>query len=299
MLQQTTVKAVIPYFLKFTHAWPRIEDLAAAPLEDVLDNWAGLGYYARARNLHKCAQYVVANHGGRFPEAYDALLTLPGIGPYTAGAIATIAFGRPAPVMDGNIERIVARLFCIQEMLPAAKPIYRSHVEQIFANDIQHPGDIAQALMDIGATICTPTAPQCMLCPLRLHCCAADAGTMNTYPRKAAKAPVPEKHAYVYIVRNAHGQIAAERRAAKGLLGGMLGLPTSDWVTIDQPLPDLEPGEGEVAQVRHVFTHFALTLHIVAADAHPAPANVVWMTMSADTYKKFPTLFAKVIRLIA
>lgn len=295
MLQQTTVKAVIPYFLKFTQKWPTVKDLAAAPLADVLDAWAGLGYYARARNLHKCAQSVVRDYGGQFPDTYHALLKLPGIGPYTAAAISTIAFGKSAPVMDGNIERIVGRLFCIEDELPRAKPQYQAHVAAIFAHDIRHPGDVAQALMDIGATICTPANPACLQCPLRPMCCGGRAGTATTYPRKAAKPIIPEKHGHVFIYQDMQGRLAVQRRPESGMLGGMLGLPTSEWVMRDIALPHAGAVRG---QVRHVFTHFALTLYIIQRPASEAPADAHWITITPEAHKNFPTLFRKVVRLL-
>ncbi|MEM7523016.1 MAG: A/G-specific adenine glycosylase, partial [Pseudomonadota bacterium] len=227
MLQQTVVATVKPYFETFTTRWPTVEALAAAPREDVLAAWAGLGYYARARNLHKCAEVVAADHGGRFPDTEEGLRTLPGVGPYTAGAIAAIAFNRPVAAVDGNVERVMTRLHAIETPLPDAKPEIRAETEALIPQD--RPGDFAQALMDLGATICIPKAPRCMLCPWRDPCRGRAAGVAADLPRKAPKKPKPERESVVYAHFRDDGAILMETRPETGLLGGMIGLPGPEW----------------------------------------------------------------------
>jgi A/G-specific adenine glycosylase len=302
MLQQTTVKAVIPYFFKFLELWPSVTSLAKAPVEHILDAWAGLGYYARARNLHKCAQVITDQHGGRFPDTYDGLLTLPGIGPYTAGAITTIAFQKVAPVMDGNIERVVGRLYAIDAPLPNGKPLYAEKVAALFHNQLNAPGDLAQAMMDLGATICTPTSPNCMICPVSAHCTARAQGTQESYPKKAPKGVLPEKHGYVYWISNDKGEILTERRGETGMLARMRGLPTSDWVDRQETLRPLQGLQANDTghEVRHVFTHFGLTLTIMAGSIHSLeiPANMQFVAPDRDWQDSLPTLFRKVAKLM-
>lgn len=270
MLQQTVVATVKPYFERFTTRWPTVEALAAAPREDVLAEWAGLGYYARVRNLHKCAVAVAEDHGGRFPGDEAALLALPGIGPYTAAAIAAIAFDRPAAAVDGNVERVVSRLRAIETPLPEAKAEIRAETEALVP--VARPGDFAQALMDLGATVCAPKAPRCMLCPWRGDCAAHARGIEETLPVKAPKKPKPERVSAVYAHFDAKGAILTETRPDKGLLGGMTGLPGPAW---DKTPPNeaaiaaAAPGEADWraagAEARHVFTHFALRLTVLVA----------------------------------
>ena len=261
MLQQTTVATVKAYFERFTTRWPRISDLAAAEDADVMGEWAGLGYYARARNLLKCARVVTKEYKGQFPEERADLLALPGIGPYTAAAIAAIAFDRPEPVMDGNVERVMARLYDIHTPLPSVKPEL-ARLTAVQTPD-QRPGDYAQAVMDLGATICTPKSPACGICPLRDPCLARAAGTAPELPRKAPKKPKPTRYGIVYLVERDDGAVLLERRPEKGLLGGMLGWPGSDWGDSPSEQPPMTadwqtlPGE-----VRHTFTHFHLILSI-------------------------------------
>ena len=261
MLQQTTVATVKAYFERFTTRWPRISDLAAAQDGDVMGEWAGLGYYARARNLLKCARVVTKEYNGQFPEERADLLALPGIGPYTAAAIAAIAFDRPEPVMDGNVERVMARLYDIHTPLPTVKPeLARLTAVQ---TPEQRPGDYAQAVMDLGATICTPKSPACGICPLRDPCLARAAGTAPELPRKAPKKPKPTRYGIIYLAERDDGAVLLERRPDKGLLGGMLGWPGSDWGDSPAEQPPLTadwqtlPGE-----VRHTFTHFHLILSV-------------------------------------
>ncbi len=265
MLQQTTVAAATPYYLRFLETWPTVADLAAAPLDAVLTAWAGLGYYARARNLHKCAIAVTEEHGGRFPDSEDALRALPGIGAYTAAAIAALAFGRAAVVVDGNVERVVARLFAVETPLPKAKPALRELAGTL--TPATRAGDYAQAMMDLGATICVPARPRCLSCPVAAGCDGRALGVAAALPRKAPKADRPLRRALVYWCLDGSGAVLLRRRPEQGLLGGMMELPSTPWST--EPWP--EPGEAAPlqaawrvlpGQVRHVFTHFALELRV-------------------------------------
>ncbi len=227
MLQQTTVRAVAPYYQRFLTRWPDVQALAAAPLDDVLRAWAGLGYYARARNLHACARAVVERHAGQFPAGENELRALPGIGDYTAAAIAAIAFDAPASPVDGNIERVVARLFAVTAPLPAAKPELRRLARQLTP---QHrAGDFAQAMMDLGATICTPKNPACALCPWNDVCVARRSGDAATLPRRTAKREGALRRGAAFVVRRADDRLLLRTRPAKGLLGGMTEVPTTEW----------------------------------------------------------------------
>ncbi|MBU2960857.1 A/G-specific adenine glycosylase [Citreicella sp. C3M06] len=264
MLQQTTVPAVKPYFEAFTARWPTVTALAEARDEDVMAAWAGLGYYARARNLLKCARAVTVDHGGVFPDTLEGLLSLPGVGPYTAGAVAAIAFDQPATVVDGNVERVMARLHDEHTPLPAAKPILTQMAAAL--TPATRPGDYAQAVMDLGATLCTPRNPACGLCPWRRACAAWEAGTAAELPKKAPKARKPTRLGIAYLARRVDGAWLLERRPDKGLLGGMLGWPGSDWGEAPQEAPPIRaewktlPGEA-----RHTFTHFHLRLTVKTA----------------------------------
>jgi A/G-specific adenine glycosylase len=263
MLQQTTVVVVKAYFERFTRRWPTVEALAAAADAEVMAEWAGLGYYARARNLLACARAVVARHGGRFPGDLAALRALPGIGPYTAGAVAAIAFGLPAVVVDGNVERVLARLSALEVPLPDAKP---ELVRLAGLMTPQHrPGDHAQALMDLGATICTPRNPACSLCPWRHPCAGQAAGTQASLPRKRAKPQKPLRSGQVWIARRPDGALLVETRAASGLLGGMLAFPGTGWDGSAHP-PPLQVAWQHRGAVRHSFTHFHLDLAVLTAD---------------------------------
>jgi len=273
MLQQTTVATVRDYFQRFTARWPTVADLAAAADADVMGEWAGLGYYARARNLLKCARAVVADHDGHFPADHAALLKLPGIGPYTAAAVSSIAFDLPFTVLDGNVERVMARLYNIHTPLPAAKPELMTRAEAL--TPTTRPGDYAQAVMDLGATICTPKSPACGICPWRDPCLARRNGTAAELPKKTPKKPKPIRHGTVYLGQREDGAWLLETRPDKGLLGGMLGWPGTDWINADTPRPtgtppasaDWQPLAGEV---RHTFTHFHLMLTVMHA---PLPAE--------------------------
>ncbi|MEL7461713.1 MAG: A/G-specific adenine glycosylase, partial [Pseudomonadota bacterium] len=235
MLQQTTVAAVKSYYQRFTSLWPTVGDLAAAADDRVMGEWAGLGYYARARNLLKCARAVVDEYNGVFPDTREDLLTLPGIGPYTAAAVAAIAFGRAETVVDGNVERVMARVFAVDTPLPAAKPELTELAKRLTPSD--RPGDYAQAVMDLGATICTPKSPACGICPWRDPCAARAAGIAADLPKKTRKKPKPTRRGVAYIARNSAGHWLLERRPDKGLLGGMLGWPGTDWSHTPAPAP--------------------------------------------------------------
>ena len=300
MLQQTTVAAVRDYHLKFIALWPSVTDLAAADDADVMAAWAGLGYYARARNLLKCARAVVADHEGHFPDNYDMLLTLPGIGPYTAAAISAIAFDQPSTVVDGNVERVMARLYDIHTPLPAAKPELTAKASQLTPQN--RPGDYAQAVMDLGATICTPRAPACGICPLRDPCVARVAGTAAELPKKTPKKKTPTRLGIAYVVRRTDGAWLLETRPEKGLLGGMLGWPGSDWGDAPEPSPPLDADWTELqAQARHTFTHFHLNLKIVTAyvpdDAVPSIGHFIPDDQFRPT--ALPTVMRKVYDLAA
>nr|WP_255599406.1 A/G-specific adenine glycosylase [Hasllibacter sp. MH4015] len=298
MLQQTTVAAVKAYFERFTTRWPTVGDLAAADDAAVMGEWAGLGYYARARNLLKCARVVVADHGGTFPRTEAELLTLPGIGPYTAAAIASIAFDEPAPVMDGNIERVMARLFAVEAPLPGSKPVLKDHATRLTPQS--RPGDHAQALMDLGATICTPKSPACGICPVIEHCAARAAGIAAELPRKSPKKAKPVRFGYAYIARKPDGAILLETRPDRGLLGGMLAIPTSDWsdAPAEDPPVDTQWHDPDL-EVRHTFTHFhlrmALRVASVAQDA--TPTRGAFVPLAQFSPKTLPTVFRKAFDL--
>jgi A/G-specific adenine glycosylase len=268
MLQQTTVAAVRDYFHRFTARWPGVADLAAAEDGAVMAEWAGLGYYARARNLLKGARAVVADHGGQFPTSRDGLLALPGVGPYTAAAVAAIAYDEAVTVVDGNVERVMARLHAVEIPMPTAKPRLTRLAETL--TPAQRPGDYAQAVMDLGATICTPRNPACALCPLSAPCRARAAGLQADLPRKLPKPEKPTRHGTVWIARLGD-QILLERRPEKGLLGGMLGFPGDGWDG-SEALPPACADWRDLGQVKHTFTHFHLVLTVQFADlprAHP------------------------------
>ncbi|SUZ31661.1 Adenine DNA glycosylase [Roseibaca ekhonensis] len=263
MLQQTTVAAVKDYFHRFTARWPTVQDLAAAEDGDVMAEWAGLGYYARARNLLKCARAVAAR--GAFPDTRAGLQELPGIGPYTSAAIAAIAFDRTETVVDGNVERVMARMFDEHTPLPAAKPVLTDYAARLTPD--QRPGDYAQAVMDLGATICTPRNPACGICPWRGPCAARANGTAADLPRKTPKAAKPVRFGIAYIGRRADGAWLLERRPPEGLLGGTLGWPGTDWATTDPVDAPPIPADWRAldAEVRHTFTHFHLRLSLRVA----------------------------------
>lgn len=261
MLQQTTVAAVGPYFHRFMQRWPTVDHLAQAQDADVMAEWAGLGYYARARNLLRCARVVSADFGGRFPDEEAALLTLPGVGPYTAAAVAAIAFDRPALVVDGNVERVITRAFDIDRPTKEAKAQIKANLAQIAP--ASRPGDFAQAMMDLGATICTPKSPACGICPLIGDCAARAAGTQAQRPVKSPKVPKPTRLGIAYVAVRNDGAVLLETRPETGLLGGMLGWPTSDWSDAPSDQPPLGGAWWDArGEVRHTFTHFHLRLAV-------------------------------------
>ncbi len=270
MLQQTTVKAVIPYYVAFLARWPDVASLAAAPLDDVLAAWAGLGYYSRARNLHNCARIVAREHSGHFPDSEDALRALPGIGPYTAAAIAAIAFERQATPVDGNVERVVARLFAVQEPLPACKKELTRLARTL--TPVVRAGDHAQAMMDLGATICTPKRPSCAVCPLSQGCRARVLDIAHSLPRRSAKRERPVRRGVAFLAVRADGHILLRKRPETGLLGGMLEVPSSDWRETEvsyQETAQSAPVRGNWTAVPgvvvHVFTHFRLEMQVYRA----------------------------------
>ena len=301
MLQQTTVPHATPYFLEFTRRWPAVSDQARAEDGEVMAAWAGLGYYARARNLLACARVVSERHGGAFPRSEEGLRALPGVGAYTAAAVAAIAFARQANVVDGNVERVMARLFAVETPLPQAKDeLKRLAATLAPPARAARPGDWAQALMDLGATICRPSSPACDRCPLSADCRGLALGQPAAYPRCTAKADRPHRHGVAYRLLH-DGQVALVRRPPKGLLGGMLGLPTTDWRarpwTAAEALAGAPtPGAWRAAgSVEHVFTHFSLSLDIYEARAARPDASLIWLPTAraaADT----PSVFRKALK---
>ena len=302
MLQQTTVQAAKPYYLRFLHVWPTVGDLAAAPVEDVMKEWAGLGYYSRARNLHACAKSVAADLGGVFPGDEAGLRALPGIGPYTSAAIAAIAFGQRAVVVDGNVERVVARLFSISEAMPAAKPLIRDRADEMTPNE--RAGDFAQAMMDLGATICTPRKPACAICPLMDLCTARVNGEQERFPVRAPKVERPRRFGAIFYARRVDGCVLVRTRPPKGLLGGMSEFPGAPWsVDFDMKTArELAPLTARwrrlAGEVEHVFTHFALSLVVFRADvaAHmDAPEGCRWrLEDKLEQMEALPSVMLKV-----
>jgi A/G-specific adenine glycosylase len=280
MLQQTTVAAVKPYFRAFTATWPTVAALAAAEDGEVMRAWAGLGYYARARNLLACARAVVADHGGCFPDDEAVLRTLPGIGPYTAAAIAAIAFGKRAVAVDGNVERVVSRLFAVAQALPGARPRIRDLTDTLVPD--AGAGDFAQAMMDLGSAICTPRNPDCARCPLTAHCAAHREGDPARYPVKAPKAAKPRREGTAYWLEQG-GEVLLVRRPDRGLLGGMLALPET---------PPADVAWREAGSVEHVFTHFALGMRLLCAEAETRPEGI-WWPVEQIGGAGLPTLFTK------
>jgi A/G-specific adenine glycosylase len=298
MLQQTTVAAVIPYFHKFIQRWPTVAKLAVADLDEVLAAWAGLGYYARARNLHKCATAVAACPGAAFPETEAGLRELPGIGAYTAAAIAAIAFNRKAAVVDGNIERVVTRLRKIETPLPAAKPEITGIVAALTPGD--RPGDFAQAMMDLGAMVCTPRKPNCGACPWRSECAVSGRQEAESFPRKAAKAARPLRRGSVFVVVSVDRHVMLRQRPERGLLGSMYETPGTSWgadfgAEADAPLDANYQKISGV--VRHAFTHFELELQVYFAEG-VAKRTGQWVWAPLDDLSKFalPNVMLKVLK---
>lgn len=302
MLQQTTVAAVIPYYERFAARWPRLSDLAAAAEAEVLAAWAGLGYYARARRLIPCARAVVERHGGRFPSEEASLRALPGIGAYSAAAIVAIAFDRPAVVVDGNVERVMARLFAVKQPLPKAKTQLRALAGTLAPR--RRPGDYAQAVMDLGATVCTPRAPRCGDCPWASPCLARASGAPEDYPVRAAKARRPTRHGVAFLAVRPNGAILLRRRPPEGLLGGMTEVPSTPWR--DRPWTLAEARRHAPARARwlsagrfeHTFTHFHLVLDVVLATVDSvAPDAGYWRARSALAREALPSVMRKVVAL--
>jgi A/G-specific adenine glycosylase len=301
MLQQTTVVAVGPYFRDILARWPTVHDLAAADLDAVLHAWQGLGYYARARNLHKCARAVSVDRGGRFPETEAELRKLPGIGAYTAAAIAAIAFGRKATVVDGNVERVIARLFAVAAPLPGAKAQLRRLAGSL--TPAGRAGDYAQAIMDLGATVCLPRRPECGRCPWNHACRARRAGIAESLPARAPKSRRPMRHGVVFWTVRADGAVLLRRRPENGLLGGMIEVPSTEWRARPWSLDEAVP-EAPVAAawrplggvVRHGFTHFELELSIVAGTAGHGAGEALWCPVDRVSDHALPTVMKKVVR---
>jgi len=302
MLQQTTVTAVKPYFEKFLTLFPDVFALAAAPTEAVMSAWAGLGYYSRARNLHACAKAIVEVHGGIFPETPDALRALPGIGEYTSAAIASIAFNRVATVVDGNVERVISRLYAIEEPLPGSKPQIKALTTTLVPED--RPGDFAQAMMDLGATLCSPKSPSCILCPFSGSCAAQKRGDAETFPRKTPKKEGQLRRGAAFVLLREDGAILVRTRPDKGLLGGMTEVPGTEWSASfkAKDVTTLAPIEAEWTKlrghVRHVFTHFPLELTIYAARCSKrksAPQGARFVSLDALDQEALPSVMKKAI----
>jgi len=294
MLQQTTVAAVKAYFLRFTSLWPRVEDLAAAPLDSVLREWAGLGYYARARNLHACAQAVVRDHAGIFPPSSAALQALPGIGAYTSAAIAAICFDEPVAVLDGNLDRVLARYHALPVPVRDAKEELRAALQ---ASVPRRAGDFAQAMMDLGATICAPRSASCLICPLQPDCIASRDGTPLLYPIKPEKAAKPVRRGHAFVMEDEGGDVYLQSRPPKGLLAGMTEVPTSEWgpelAAVAYPLAAEWRHRGQVV---HVFTHFRLELDVWSARVAPDGLDGGWWSEPKSLAgEALPTLFRKVL----
>jgi A/G-specific adenine glycosylase len=308
MLQQTGVKTVGPYFEKFVARWPDVDALGRASLDDVLRMWAGLGYYSRARNLHGCAVVVRRDHGGAFPDTEEGLRALPGIGPYTAGAIAAIAFGRRTMPVDGNIERVVSRLFAVEELLPQAKPLIQQLATMLLGagDEKSRAGDSAQALMDLGSSICTPKKPACALCPLNEDCLSRARGEQETFPRKAPKKSGELRRGAAFVVTRGD-ELLVRTRPEKGLLGGMTEVPGSDWLAAQDDKTGLKQApllkgiarwHCRAGVVTHVFTHFPLELVVYTATV-PArerpPKGMRWVPIATLRDEALPNVMRKVI----
>jgi A/G-specific adenine glycosylase len=300
MLQQTTVVAVAPYFTAFLARWPDVAALAAADLDDVLHAWQGLGYYARARNLHACARTVVARHGGVFPSDEAVLRALPGIGAYTAAAIAAIAFDRRATAMDGNVERVIARLRAVTIPLPDAKP--ELHCLAAALTPALRAGDYAQALMDLGATVCTKHKPKCVLCPWREPCAAHRQGIADALPARRPKAVRPLRRGMAFWAVREDGAVLLRRRPESGLLGGMMEVPSTEWRAAPWTLADARDAAPVAARwrtlpgvVRHGFTHFELELVVARGAAQREVADGVWVAIDRLGDYALPKLMKKVV----
>ena len=304
MLQQTTVGAVAPYFQKFVKQWPTIQSLAAASIDDVMRMWAGLGYYRRARSLHACAEYVVGKYSGVFPENEQELLDLPGFGPYTAAAVRSIAFDQRANVVDGNVERVVARIFAIKTPMPKAKAEIRAAAEKILPKS--RYGDYAQALMDLGATICTPRNAKCDLCPWKKSCRARALSIVDDLPRRVKAKAKPVRRTIAFILINNRDEILLRKRPSRGLLGGMMEVPSSEWNEGDMPTLTAVKSAAPTAEkwvlldgtVKHVFSHFELEIAVAVATCrkNTRPVKGVWVPVSKLSGEALPSVMRKIIR---
>lgn len=308
MLQQTTVKAVIPFFVKFVKRWPTVKSLAKAELDDVLAMWAGLGYYSRARNLHACARAITAQHKGKLPRSEAELLKLPGIGPYTSAAIAAIAFGACASPVDGNVERVVARLFAVREPMPGSKPALRALARTLTPE--KRAGDFAQAMMDLGATVCSPKRPSCLMCPLHTQCAASALGIAEQLPARAAKGERPVRRGTAFVALREDGYLLLRQRPTAGLLGGMLEVPSTnwgdDWLAPEEAMrsaPIRSEWWSAAGSVTHVFTHFRLEMTVLRAlvpvDASlnlwAEPKRCRWVHRRDLATEALPSLMKKLI----
>lgn len=316
MLQQTVVKAATPYFLKFVENWPTVHDLAKAPQEEIMNAWAGLGYYARARNLHKCAKIISKDYNGSFPDNQPMLEKLPGIGAYTSAAMTAIAFNKPATVVDGNVERVMARLYAVRTPLPDSKKQLKEYTKEFADRFADRPGDLAQAMMDLGAGICIPKAPRCVLCPIQDHCEARKINIAEDLPYKKAGKTKPEKHGYIYFIKDSKENILLHKRPEQGLLGGMTGFPTSEWVTKDKErkhpdfIENLQKNSNYSIQkmkntiVFHSFTHFNLELssYFLEIKDMDSPltqkTDLYWLPYNSVKKDIFPTVFRKFYQFI-
>lgn len=304
MLQQTTVATVGSYFRRFVERWPTVRHLADAPADEVMSAWAGLGYYARARNLHACAKAVADEHDGVFPDTEAGLRGLPGVGAYTAAAVAAIAFDRKATVVDGNVERVMARLFAVAEPLPAAKPRLRELAASLTPD--RRPGDYAQAVMDLGATVCTPRRPACLSCPWSASCRGRIAGIAGELPRKSPKTERPARRGTAFVVLSDRDELLLRLRPPRGMLGGMHEVPATPWdsKTGWSADPDAHAPVADVVwialpgAVRHGFTHYDLELEVLAARLRHRPAvpGGLWWPLDRLDDAALPTLMAKVVR---
>jgi len=303
MLQQTTCAAVIPYFLDFIAKWPDVKALAAADADDVMRAWAGLGYYARARNMLKCARTVADGYQGMFPKDAADLITLPGIGPYTAAAIAAIAHQRPSAPVDGNVIRVLTRLYAISDVMPANKDVVGAKAEKMLP--LGRSGDFAEALMDLGATVCKPKNPLCDQCPWQCDCLAYGEGAVIAYPQKAPKKEKPTRRGWAFWVVRDDGKVLLERRPDKGLLGGMMGFPTTPW-ECEEMSPEQAvqwmPGRGDWQAmdktVRHTFTHFHLELKVMRSHAQDPAMEGYWCAPDCLKNEALPTVMKKVYTLL-
>jgi len=294
MLQQTTVATVRGYFETFVSRWPTVAALAAAQRDDVLAAWAGLGYYARARNLHACAQAVVREHGGQFPRTAAGLADLPGVGPYTAAAIAAICFDEEIAVVDGNVERVTARLLALTKPVREAKDEIRAAVQESVP---ARAGDFAQAMMDLGATVCTPKSPRCLVCPLNENCAARASGNPMAFPVGVPKAERPRRYGHAFVIERGDGAVWLTRRPERGLLAAMSGVPGGEW-RASSAAPDfpMRAKWREAGTITHVFTHFALTLTVWHAQVGNGPEGDGWWSRRARLADEaLPTLYRKVL----